>query len=351
MTFYRKVTFLEFENSTICNARCPHCLREELGPDSGKFDQEYLPTNFFEESIPQKVYDDLERIHFGGTLGDPCAAPNFLEVIDVIKKKNSNIKITVSTNGGMKGIEWWISLAKKLSTNDKVIFAIDGLENTNHIYRVNVIWNYLIKNVKAFIDAGGNASWQFIVFGHNEHQRDQAKELAKKLGFKEFVLKKSHRFPVSEMKGIKIIGSNNIEITPSSLPEFVNEIKILPNTKTWQQDTAHLDIDCDAITENSVYIDAKGRLFPCCYIAGAIYQYETNFGKDVNQGWDELWNQYGNDHINLKYHHWDTIINGKFYKEIKRKWTASDRLSACVFFCGANAKSPWPTITNFSTDQ
>lgn len=345
--FYKKMSVIEIENSTICNARCPQCLREELGTDSGAFDQEYLQTSFFENMIPQDVYDQLDRIHFGGTLGDPCAAPNFLEVIDVVKRKNPNLKITVSTNGGLKTEEWWKKLAGKLSPNDRIMFAIDGLEDTNHIYRVNVNWDHVIKNVKAFIGAGGNAGWQFIVFKHNQHQRDQAKLLAEELGFKEFVLKKSHRFPVSEIKGIKIIGSNNVLIEPSTDSEFVSEIKMLPNPKTWQADTAHLNIECDALVEDSCYIDAKGRLFPCCYIAAAVYQYETDFGKSANQGWENLWNNHGNDLINLHHRSWDSIISGSFYTEIKRKWTSDDRLSACVFFCGANAKSPWPTITGF----
>ena len=44
--FYKKMSVIEIENSTICNARCPQCLREELGTDSGAFDQEYLQTSF-----------------------------------------------------------------------------------------------------------------------------------------------------------------------------------------------------------------------------------------------------------------------------------------------------------------
>jgi len=343
--FYKNISVIEIENSTICNARCPQCLREELAFDNISYDQEYLSVDFFDR-IPLEVYKNLKKIHFAGTLGDPCAAPNFLEVIKIIKEKNKDINITISTNGGMKSVDWWKQLAKLLSPNDTVMFAIDGLEDTNHIYRVNVSWDHLIKNVKSFINSGGNAGWQFIVFRHNEHQRDQAKSMAKDLGFKEFLLKKSHRFPVSEIKGIKIVGSNNVLIEPSTDLEFVSEIKMLPNPKTWQNDTAHLDIGCDALVDNSCYIDVKGRVFPCCYIAASVYQYETDFGKAANQGWEKLWNENGDDLINLHHHSWDDIINGSFYSEIKRKWTSEDRLSVCVFFCGANAKSPWPDITD-----
>jgi len=349
--FYKNISVIEIENSTLCNARCPQCLREEIGIDSGVFDQEYLSTDFFETKIPDNIYAGLHRIHFAGTLGDPCAAPNFLDVIDVVKKKNPNIKITISTNGGLKTESWWKSLAEKLSSDDKVMFAIDGLEDTNHIYRVNVSWNNLIKNVKAFIAAGGTASWQYIVFRLNEHQREQAKEFAKELGFKEFLLKKTHRFAVSEIKGIKIVGSNNVAIEPSTDPEFVSDPLPSFTPDTWRKDSEHLKINCDALIESSCYIDVKGRLFPCCYVASAIYQYETDFGKLTNQGWKELWHGHGDNFINLHNYNWNEIIEGSFYNEIKRKWADTDRLSVCVAFCGANAKSPWPDVTEFEGDQ
>ena len=41
-------------------------------------------------------------------------------------------------------------------------------------------------NAKAFIEAGGKARWKMIVFKHNEHQIDEAKLLAKDMGFWEF---------------------------------------------------------------------------------------------------------------------------------------------------------------------
>lgn len=342
--FYKNLTVIEIENSTICNARCPQCLREELTYEGITYEETFLPTNFFNEMIPDAVYKNLKRIHFAGTLGDPCAAPNFLEVIRVIKNKNNNINITISTNGGLKSAGWWGDLAEILSPSDMVMFAIDGLEDTNHIYRVNVNWKNLIKNAQSFISKGGTAGWQFIVFKHNQHQTQEAREFAKKLKFKEFILKKSHRFPVSELKGIKIIGSNNVPIEPSTDETYVNEIKFIPNHKTWKTDTKDFVIACDAVQEESIYIDVKGRLFPCCYTAAALYQYTTPAGKLYNQGWDEFWLKFGNDNISLYNKSWNDILSEDFYKEIKRKWTSDDRLSVCTLFCGSNAKSPPPVV-------
>ena len=340
MNFYNKLDFLEIENSSICNARCPHCLREDKGDDKSWFQEEYLETEFFVKSIPKHIYDELSTIHFAGSIGDPCTAPNFLEVVETVKNINPNLKISVATNGGMKSASWWEKLARVLPANHEVIFGIDGLEDTNHIYRVNVNWNSLIKNVKAFIAAGGNATWQFIVFRHNEHQRDQARAFAYELGFKTFMLKKPHRFAQSEIKGIEIIGGSQIKIEPPISQEFASEIKFVPNAKTWKEKTQSLEISCISKNHQEAYIDVKGRLFPCCYIASGVYQYETQLGKQLKDGWTQLWDNHGDRRINLKFNDWTEIVSGNFFSQIESKWVSENRIAMCVLFCAVNAKAP-----------
>lgn len=46
-------------------------------------------------------------------------------------------------------------------------------------------------NAQAFIDAGGYADWDYLIFKHNEHQIDEAIALSKKMGFGNFYPKKS----------------------------------------------------------------------------------------------------------------------------------------------------------------
>ena len=72
-------------------------------------------------------------------------------------------------------------------------FAIDGLKDTNHIYRVKTDFDRIIDNAEAFIKAGGNAHWIMIIFDHNQHQIDEANELSKKVGFRSFQTKISSR--------------------------------------------------------------------------------------------------------------------------------------------------------------
>jgi len=138
---------------------------------------------------------------------------------------------------------WWRELASIFRRDeDYVVFSIDGLEDTNDTYRVNVKWDKVIENAQAFIEAGGSAHWDMLVFEHNQHQVDACERLAHDLGFKWFRAKVSRR--------------NNI------VP-----IEFLHPPKGWKDRVvSDGSIRCQALQENSVYISAKGKLFPCCYL-------------------------------------------------------------------------------------
>ena len=88
----------------------------------------------------------------------------------------------IHTNGGVRSEDFWRALGRVLPKGKGYVrFGIDGLENTIHVYRRNVRWQILMRNVKAFVAAGGNAEWDYIVFRHNEHQVEQARALARKI--------------------------------------------------------------------------------------------------------------------------------------------------------------------------
>ena len=148
----------------------------------------------------------------------------------------------MNTNGGIGTTNWWSNLGTMLNRpEDYVIFSIDGLQDTNHLYRRNVIWDKVIENARAFISAGGQAHWEMLLFDYNEHQLAEVKSLAQSMGFKFFNTKVSRRF-----KYYPVVGIN----PPTG---YVNE-------------EIGKKIQCHAIKENSVYISARGILHPCCWL-------------------------------------------------------------------------------------
>ena len=64
------------------------------------------------------------------------------------------------------------------------------------MYRRRTDWKTVMRSAESFIEAGGHAEWDFLVFRHNEHQVEEARELAANMGFKNFFVRKTGRFLV-----------------------------------------------------------------------------------------------------------------------------------------------------------
>jgi MoaA/NifB/PqqE/SkfB family radical SAM enzyme len=149
----------------------------------------------------------------------------------------------MNTNGGLQSPKWWEGLAKKLNQpKDYVVFSIDGLKDTNHVYRKNVIWERVMANADSFIKSGGLAHWDMLVFEHNEHQVNACQQLAKDMRFYFFrakVSRRHHDYPISFLK----------------------------NPKFWQDTLIISDsIRCKALEEKSLYVSAQGIVHPCCWL-------------------------------------------------------------------------------------
>ena len=197
----------------------------------------------------------LDKMFMCGNYGDPAAGQHTLEIFQYFRSINPSITLGMNTNGGLRSTTWWQKLATIMNQpKDYVIWSIDGLEDTNHIYRINVDWNKVIDNAQAFIQAGGNAHWDMLIYEHNEHQVSAAEFLAQQLGFKWFRGKVSRRF-------------ENFPIT------------FLKPPKNFKNDSAlRGEIVCAVLKEHSVYLSYQGDLYPCCWLGSStnkIDQFEN----------------------------------------------------------------------------
>jgi len=257
---------IHVEASTYCNARCPLCPRSLYGfKVEGVYPEVHLSIDKFQEcllQLPNRTY-----VYFNGNLGDPMMNPNILELANM-----TNCRTSITTNGSIGTQNTWQSLAKN---NVEVVFSIDGLEDTNHLYRQDVEWNKLMDRVKWFIDAGGIAQWKFIPFKHNVHQQKQAKKLSKQLGFADFIAEDHGRNygPALNKEG-KIThwilpADGSRQPTPYDVPGGIDRYKkthenFFPEQKVYEIDCEHENSKVIP-GQSSVYIDARGRLGPCCY--------------------------------------------------------------------------------------
>lgn len=249
---------IHFEPTSRCNAACPMCARNVNGKGCVV---SLLDLNF--EDFKKNLHNhlpSLKKIFFCGSVGDPCADKNLLEKIAYAKKINKDIIIGINTNGSIRNPAWWTKCANLLTgVYDYVVFSIDGLEDTNHIYRVGVQFEKVIQNAKAYIDAGASAHWDMLVFDHNKHQVEQCKQLADKMGFTWFRSKETDRWDEYNFNHIKPVKTHN----------YIDYDMIT-------------SIQCERNEEDSTYIDYKGQEFPCCHIAESYYKGKERH-KDILQ--------------------------------------------------------------------
>lgn len=256
---FQNVKIVHLEPTTNCNAACPQCLRTRTEFEPNELSLEDVKLLFTPDVLMQ-----LEKIYMCGNYGDPASARQTLEMYEYFRSVNTNLTLGMNTNGGIRFPDWWTRLAKVMNkSNDYVVFSIDGLEDTNHLYRRNVRWSKVMDNAKAFIDAGGSAHWDMLVFEHNKHQVDEAHKLAKDMGFNWFRAKVSRRF-------------NRFPVDGISQPIEFNDTKVLEG-----------HIECSAMKENSIFVDASGKVFPCCWQVEGNYQPNiVQWFYDLSENWN-----------------------------------------------------------------
>lgn len=183
---------IEIELTTKCTIACPGCPRTYRR----KRGDRTWDTGHLDKHVVYKAFDspEFKYVRFVGSYGDCIYHPDFIEIATRACKYEKTIRF--ETNGSHRKYSFWKQLSElPWGKRKEFRFSIDGLEDTNHIYRKNSVWNDIVMAVDTL--AGGKQKpkliWQMLVFPYNEHQVEQAKILSKQLGFDEFHYSKSLR--------------------------------------------------------------------------------------------------------------------------------------------------------------
>tara|TARA_A100001011_G_scaffold262871_1_gene271385 strand:+ start:1336 stop:2247 length:912 start_codon:yes stop_codon:yes gene_type:complete len=289
---------IHIEPTSLCNAECPMCARNVYGKMVNPYIKlKSLPLSWFKENIKPEQVKKLDKVFFCGNVGDPASAPELIDITKFFKKHNNKITIGLNSNGGLKTKEWWTRLGKELQGHlDYCVFSIDGLEDTNHMYRRNVRWQKIMENVQAFISTGAKAHWDMLVFEHNKHQVSEAQELANSMGFTWFRTKETDRWDTYTL---------NFGIEPAG---------------DYQPPSYGRNILCEKDRDQSVFLDYTGKYWPCCHMAEA---YLNKVGLEL--------------HSDIRDYN-----NKELFKEYKARFVTDTPFYICRRACGSKGKrSQW----------
>ena len=346
---YEDIKVVHLEVTQRCQAACPMCDRNmNGGADNPHITNAELSLEDCKRIFKPDFIAQLNTMFMCGNLGDPIVARDTLEIFRYFREHNPNMWLSMNTNAGAKDEAWWRELAKVFGRMGAVIFSVDGLSDTNHLYRQNVVWDNVERNMRAFIDAGGRARWDFLIFQHNEHQVEEAEKLADAWGCERFIKKKSGRFITSNIvpkESHQAVNRKGKETAKLSKPkdEKNNNLALLKQKeieKSYGSMSKYFDkcsIKCKVAEEGNIFITAEGLLMPCCWTAGRMYKW-WHPDPRVEQIWDYIDQAGGKEGIDVIDNDIEDVMNGTLLTSIENSWNLPSvkdgKLGVCAQKCG-----------------
>lgn len=365
MHYLKNIERIQIELSNVCNSQCPGCGRFERDWDQldavikrdNKLNIHNLPLklkesinlsspvhmdlNVIKDLLASNALKDLRFFELVGTVDDPFAYKYLLELFEYLADNYSHLILIIHTNGSIRNAEFFAKLPgifSKFKEQPRLTFSIDGLEDTNHIYRRNCQWKKIMENSTAFIQAGGQAIWQFVIFPWNMHQVQQAEQLSKDMGFTSFKTREDR----SELTNLH----NNFwpKVNWDSWKKRSRtDFKVDPEQQPINPDDT---IVCSYLPIKTYVIEFNGSVWPCCYFSSSRAQ------KTTQEHHDAPFKKYGENWNNLNHHGFDEIIEHRFYKEdLVDSWSSTkhgydfkDRIFRCTSTCSKSKN--FPTASN-----
>lgn len=313
---------LHFEPTNRCNAKCPLCTRtgnKIIEGDPAEHTLDFIRTKF-----PVSLLRQLDLIKWCGNAGDPPLCKDFIPIQQYLISVNPQLRFVLHTNGGVKTPEWWKQLGEiyKHNPNNLVNFHIDGLQDTNHLYRVNVVFERIMENAAAFISTGARAHWVFIPFQHNEHQIEEARTLSDRMGFARFDVKVSARQPQHTVTMYKTKRGETKELRPPSSFDVL------------QADRPH--INCSAQKRKELFVDCWGNVTPCCWMGTFDARPHSETYKLLSDSRMNI------DDINLYHTPIEKIVESVYFQStIVDSWHSDNPAKTCFEHCRGSKTHMW----------
>lgn len=261
-SLYIRTTDIEIDLTTLCNANCPLCFRNQKN-----YPQKYKKPIIrdINDLIKQlDLFNSLKTVLLIGQLSEPTLYPYLFKLIEYLNSRNINIKI--NTNGDTHDDLFWYELGNLLKDSDEVRFTICGSEqNIHEKYRKNTNLQNILRHSDIIRNIRKIDSLNCIKFNYNKDNlnSDEFLDICNK--FTSYIIFNTNTLDKSNYNNIENFNDFDIDI---------------PNTFSFTKIKKYADflfrlknnnILCKSETNNSIYIDVYGIIYPCYYF------FEQNF--------------------------------------------------------------------------
>ena len=255
---------LQIETTTRCTLRCPACSRTIFAERLKR----PVPHHDVDPDLVYRFLDcdqghAVKTLVLCGDYGDSIYYPRLFEFLELFKPHK---QISITTNGSYQTEQFWHELAGRLDSQDEMRFSIDGLEDTNHLYRVNSDWKSIMRGLDIMVAAGVQVVWDLNIFSFNYDRLAEIKQFAENRGAR-FVAKKTSRFLRADLEP----PTQYIATDELYRPEYS------------QNDQAiEIEPDCRNVTRNTIC--SENYFWPCGFIRAPLTFYKSKLWQD-KQSW------------------------------------------------------------------
>ena len=178
------------ETGFRCRLQCPYCQRQRK-----EAKQKIKAAGEMSIETFLKLGNSCQEIFLCGQISDPLYHPKLIEMLEIKSMEFPDLKLRINTNGSGKSLNWW---KKAYAVSDKKthwFFGLDGAsQESANVYRIGTNFDNVLEAMKLGASLGFEITWQYILFQHNEHELENAKEIARvhKINF---ALVYSNRWP------------------------------------------------------------------------------------------------------------------------------------------------------------
>ena len=260
---------VSFEPTTSCNLRCPECpsgLRSFTRPTG------MMNADFFRKTVDD-ISNKLIYLYFYFQ-GEPYLNPEFLDMVKYAT--DQNVYTVTSTNAHYLNDS---NCAKTVSSGlDRIIISIDGTtQETYEQYRIGGKLDKVIEGTKNLVRVKKEMNsktphiiFQFLVVKPNEHQIDDVKKLAKKIGVDEVTLKTAQVYDYKN--GNPLIPENEYYSRYKKQPDGTYQVKQNMRNGCWKLWHANV-------------ITWDGMVVPCCFDKDADHKLGDLKQTDFSEIW------------------------------------------------------------------
>jgi MoaA/NifB/PqqE/SkfB family radical SAM enzyme len=343
MTFPLDVKNIHIELTDKCQASCPMCARNYNGgaerPFVGKTE---ITLADFTKWFDSNALAQLDNFYACGNYGDPIIAKDCLEIFKYVRQ-HSNTRLGIHTNGSLRNTKWWHDLADAMRGDHEVVFGIDGFAESHVRYRRGTDWHKIIDNAKSFINNGGYATIDCLLFKHNENELTKFKEEMLSIGFKSINFKSTQRFydmlkfPVQRNNGEIEYYLEPAETEPYKRISFIKLEEISKDISIWENIVKTTKVNPKCVDKREIYIDSRGNVLPCCWVGSDMLEEPLKPTLTIHELRNQLVNNTKENFkefidLNLNFTKLSDILNSRAWEMFdnpnKQPWVCTKNCSA-----------------------